>query len=172
MKVITLSREPLAWYLSNLSQNYEEYQDDIACVVNRLKLTVPERMPECLVMKMSSFIKELVRSFDKNVQTIDENTVSRLAQCADTSDPEEKRVLASVRRTRIGRCSVRRIGGQSARAGSLAECRFRRTSRDLWRLRSGHRVAGTGKRSAGCFLIKSGPLGPAEGSDKNGKAQR
>lgn len=34
LKIITLVREPFAWYLSNLSQNYHDYEKDIESYIN------------------------------------------------------------------------------------------------------------------------------------------
>ena len=89
LKVITLTRDPMAWYLSNLSQNYPEYENDIRIWADAVgavgKKETSTQVNENLIHQ---FLQTLFRYFDLHVDSIGVSEPARLARLIKT-DREE-----------------------------------------------------------------------------------
>ena len=73
LKIITLAREPIGWYLSNLSQNYPEYEKDIEKWLKYSGRAGSEEISSDKQRALVEFINEVIRFFEKNVTETEEN---------------------------------------------------------------------------------------------------
>jgi hypothetical protein len=83
LKVITLAREPIAWYLSNFSQNYPEYEGDVEEWLKYSQTPGSIERTSDKQRVLIRFINEVINFFDENVQEIDGDIIKRLAACLD-----------------------------------------------------------------------------------------
>lgn len=85
LKVITLSRDPMAWYLSNLSQNYDEYETDIRAWADASGATgnkeVSAQNDAHLVRQ---FLQTLFMFFDCHMDRVDFSERHRLGRLLKT----------------------------------------------------------------------------------------
>jgi hypothetical protein len=97
-KIITLAREPIGWYLSNLSQNYPEYEKDIDDLLKYTRIADPVEETYDKQRILIEFINEVIRFFDQNytetegniveipeqrIQQTEGNMIQKLAVCLD-----------------------------------------------------------------------------------------
>ena len=73
VKIISLAREPIGWYLSNLSQNYPEYERDIEDWLKCSRIAGSEEITSDKQRILIEFINEVIRFFDQNVTETEEN---------------------------------------------------------------------------------------------------
>jgi hypothetical protein len=73
LKIITLAREPIGWYLSNLSQNYPEYEKDIEDWLKCSGISGSEEISSDKQRALIEFVNEVIRFFEKNVAETEEN---------------------------------------------------------------------------------------------------
>jgi hypothetical protein len=83
LKVITLAREPIGWYLSNFSQNFPEYERDIEDWVRYSQIVGSVKVGPDKQRIIIEFINEVLRFFDENVQEIEGNTIQKLGALLD-----------------------------------------------------------------------------------------
>ena len=86
LKIITIAREPVGWYLSNLSQNFEEYKNQI------LGWSDPDfadgKDAQVIENKITIFLNAVFNFFAKTVERIDESTLPQLFKYLDPKNSE------------------------------------------------------------------------------------
>jgi len=75
LKVITLAREPIGWYLSNFSQNYPEYEKDIENWLKCSRIAGSAEETSDKQRILIEFINEVIQFFDQNVPEIEGNII-------------------------------------------------------------------------------------------------
>ena len=75
LKVITLAREPIGWYLSNFSQNYPEYERDIEDWLRYSHISGSVKETSDKQRILIEFINEVIRFFDQSVPEIEGNII-------------------------------------------------------------------------------------------------
>jgi hypothetical protein len=79
LKIITLAREPIGWYLSNLSQNYPEYERDIEDWQKYSQISGSVKKAFDKKRLLIRFINEVIDFFNENIPRLDEDAVWKLA---------------------------------------------------------------------------------------------
>ena len=75
LKVITLAREPIGWYLSNFSQNYPEYERDVEDWLKYSQISGSIEKTSNKQRILIEFINEVMQFFDQNVPEIEGNII-------------------------------------------------------------------------------------------------
>ena len=73
LKIITLAREPIGWYLSNLSQNYPEYERDTEDWLRYSQIAGSAEKTSDKERILIEFINAVIRFFDQNVKETEGN---------------------------------------------------------------------------------------------------
>jgi hypothetical protein len=100
LKVITLAREPIGWYLSNFSQNYPEYEKDIENWLKCSRIAGSAEETSDKQRILIEFINEVIQFFDQNVPEIEGNVIQKLATLLD----KESTGYAPVREILVKHC--------------------------------------------------------------------
>lgn len=95
LKIITLAREPIGWYLSNLSQNYPEYEKDMEDWLKCSGIAGSEEITSDKQRVLIEFVNEVIRFFEKNVAETEGNIFEIPDQCVRQTEGNIIRKLAA-----------------------------------------------------------------------------
>lgn len=90
LKFISMTRDPLTWYFSNLSQNFHEYKDDISAYVEKkIEATEEQELEEIIYI----FVKDVLNLYKDNVDKVDINSMADYRRLATHYSQNKKMQL-------------------------------------------------------------------------------